>query len=175
MIISLSIIFVLIFLDQITKYISKLHLENKPQIDLIPHLLRVEYVENKGAAYGILKGYSIVLFVVTILALIAFGYLLTKQDWKTKKTYTLAIIFLIGGSLGNAFDRLLLGYVIDFINFPFLSILGKIGNFTCNLADIFITIGIILFLIDTVFLFPKRDKLKQKKMRDSIYENNKIK
>ena len=97
------------------------------------------------------------------------SYLFTKISFKRKKIYSIAVVLLIAGTLGNAIDRLFLGYVIDFIHIPFLSYIlnvVRLSNFWFNIADLCLTLGIILLAIDIIFLESKR-----KSDRDvSIYE-----
>ncbi|MGI6782180.1 MAG: signal peptidase II [Acholeplasmataceae bacterium] len=165
MIIGLIIIALLIGFDQGTKHLAKYLLEDKPGSVWIPGVLTFNYVPNDGAAWGIFSGKQFFFFLVTIIALVAFGYLFTKIDLKKKKVYTSAIILLIAGTLGNAIDRLVLGYVIDFIHIPFLTyILGifKIPNFTFNIADLCLTVGIILLIIDVIFFESKRERNKER-------------
>lgn len=169
MIIGLIMIILLVGVDQGTKHFAKHVLIDGDMVTWIPEVLTFKYIENRGAAWGMFEGKTFFFFIITLIALAAFGYLFTKSNFKRKKVYSIAVALLIAGTLGNAIDRLFLGYVIDFIHIPFLTyILNVVGlsNFWFNIADLCLTLGIVLFAIDIIFLESKR-----KSDRDvSIYE-----
>ena len=91
-------------------------------------------IKNYGASFSILENFPNLLLVISIIALIVFIYLFVK--FKEDK---LALTFLIAGTFSNLIDRVVLGYIIDYINLPNL--------FTFNLADLSNTIGVILLII----------------------------
>lgn len=174
MIVGAIIILILIGLDQGLKYMTKALLEGTTEKVIIPKVFTVQYYENTGAAWGMFEGKKVAFFIITIVALIIFGYLYTKIDLNKKKTYSAAMIMLIAGTIGNALDRAILGYVIDFLHLPFLdTVLGwfKISNFYFNIADILLTFGIILLFIDLLILDPIRKK-KYERSIHGISENN---
>lgn len=110
--------------------------------EVIPHFLYLTYTHNDGAAFSILTGKRIFLIIVGFLILFAIiAYL-----WKNKtqnKLEKLAYALLLGGSVGNLMDRLIRGYVIDFIDVKIFSYNYPIFN----LADSFIVFGVLLLLI----------------------------
>ena len=164
MILGAILIILLIGLDQGTKHLAKYLLAGGKEPTWIPYVLEFKYVENTGAAWGMLEGKSIFFFIVTLVALVIFGYLFIKSDFKKKKLYSISIVMLIAGTLGNAIDRLILNYVIDFLHVPFLSYIlniVKLSNFYFNFADLFLTIGLILLAIDLIFIEPKRSKARK--------------
>ena len=120
--------FVLLF-DQLTKHFFK----NKTI--LFTDFFKFDYVENTGAAFGLLKGFN-PLFIVVAFAVLFFIFKYYKEIKQEKLYMQIAIGFLIGGILGNLIDRIFLGYVIDFISFSFWP--------TFNLADTFSTLAVIL-------------------------------
>ena len=107
------LILILIVVDQITK-----------------HFLTT--VTNTGAAFGILKGFNILLLVISLIALAIFFYV---KDKKIK----IPLTFLIAGIVGNSIDRIIFGHVRDFINLGFFPVF--------NLADSFNVVGVILLII----------------------------
>ena len=131
---------------------------------MLKGLLELSYYENPGASLGMLGDFAyknLLFFVITVFALVIFGYLFKSSDFKHKKLYSISIAFFISGTLGNAIDRAIYGFVIDFLHYPFLDILNKIpglNNFTNNMADNFLVAGIIMFAIDLFFYEPKRTK-----------------
>lgn len=160
--ISLLIILALTVLDQLTKYLIvwliPYNFDNPnliPSYQIIPNFLYITHHHNDGAAWGILSGQMIFLFIITGFALLMFAFLFKDIDYKAKKMYTYAIIFLIAGTIGNFIDRLFLGYVIDFIDVY----LGNYDFPIFNVADSLLTIGMIMFAYDILFLERKRETL----------------
>ncbi len=155
MIISYLIILIIILIDFATKQMfSAMYHVNQIEV-IIPDFLIVGHIQNTGASFGLFEGQQLLFFVITIAALSLFGYLFAKSDIKQKTVYTLSLILLISGTLGNAIDRLFYGYVIDFIRVPFLPF---VGNTYFNVADTALNIGIGLMVVDIIFLERKRDK-----------------
>lgn len=133
----LSIIFIL--LDQVSKYIVINYL-NK-DIEIIKNFFYLIYTKNNGAAFSILTGKRILLIVVTISIIIGIINYIRKNK-TNKKIEILSFSLIIGGSIGNLIDRIVRGYVVDFISV-------KIFNYNFpifNIADSFICIGVFLLL-----------------------------
>ena len=123
--------FLVILLDQLTKYFFK----NKTI--LITDFFKINYVENTGAAFGMLKGFNPLFIIISVIVIILM--LKYYKEIKKEKAYThLAFGFLLGGTIGNLIDRIILGYVRDFINFSFWP--------TFNFADTFSTIAVIILV-----------------------------
>ena len=129
-------------IDQIIKSLSLVYLINIP---IIPNILSLTYAKNYGIAFSMLKEKRIIIIAISIL-LISFLIYVLKKDYisKNKDTCLVNIAFgiLFGGILGNLFDRIVRGFVIDYINVSFFSIF--------NLADIAITFGVVLLIIDNI-------------------------
>ena len=123
--------FLVLLFDQLTKYFLK----NKTYI--ITSFFKIDYAENTGAAFGILKGFNL-LFILVALAVIFLIFIYYDKIKKEKFCLHLAVGFLLGGVLGNLIDRLFLGYVRDFIDFSFWP--------TFNLADTFSTIAVFILV-----------------------------
>lgn len=144
---TLVIIFVVLF-DQITKYFAKLYLLDGPKVEMIPHVISLQYHENEGAAWGMLADHRWVfmsLSTIAILAIIAFLIWTRKQN--NPLFLNLSLCFFAGGGIGNMIDRIFLGYVVDFLNFEFI-------DFPIfNIADSFISIGAVFIVIYLVLDF----------------------
>lgn len=131
--------FFLTGLDQLTKVLAVQCLKGKPSLVLIPQVLELSYLENRGMAFGMLKG-QIPLFLFFTLALFAAsGYAFYKIP---KRRYYLPLMLLsallLSGALGNFLDRAFRGYVVDFISFT-------VFDFPVfNLADVYVVTGVIL-------------------------------
>ena len=131
-----------ILLDRITK-ILVVKLLNGRVVDIIKGFFYLTFVKNEGAAFSILTGKNIILILFGIVAAI-FLFLYMKKYNKKNVGYGM----VMGGIIGNLFDRLFIGYVIDFVGFIIFGYYFPIFN----IADITIVIGA-LFLI-----FEKSDK-----------------
>ena len=131
-----------IFIDQITKILSNLYLEN---VVLIKNFFNLTYVENTGAAWGILDNNRIVLIGVSIIALLFINKYINSETEFNKLTIT-SYGMVLGGIFGNLIDRIFRGYVVDFLNF---NIFGY--DFPVfNIADILIVVGIVLMFIEVM-------------------------
>ena len=132
---SLSIIIILI--DQFTKYLIYYNYKIFINKDFL--LFKLDFVKNYGAAFNIFSGNRIFLSCISIIFSILLTYLILRKN--TLNSYDLySYSFILGGTIGNGMDRILRGFVIDFINL-------NIINFPVfNIADVCINIGFILFL-----------------------------
>ena len=132
---SLSIFIVLI--DQLTKYLISYNKKLFINKDFL--LFKLDFVKNYGAAFNIFSGSRIFLSFISIIFSILLIYLILRK--KTLNQFDLfAYSFILGGTIGNGIDRILKGFVIDFINL-------NIINFPVfNIADISINIGFIILL-----------------------------
>lgn len=142
-----------IFIDQITKLLVLSNLRGRSPVIIIENLLSFAYVENRGAAFGILQNKKWFFVLVTIISVIILLYILISQ-YKTMSMWLLAALSLIlGGTIGNFIDRMRLGFVVDFIS---VRILNRFNFAVFNLADSFIVIGAIMLMLYILFLEPKR-------------------
>jgi len=140
-------VMILIF-DQITKYLAVKHLKGKDVITIIDNMLEFSYVENYGAAFGILQNRKYFFIFMTSLVIVAIFVILVNNYNYLNKPMKVALAMLVGGSLGNLIDRIRLGYVIDFISVKF----GNSYNFPVfNIADSFIVIATILIVYMVIF------------------------
>lgn len=142
---KLSIIIIAIFgiaLDQISKlYIaSSLTLYKKNPI--INNFFNITYVQNKGAAWGILDGNTVFLVLITLIALFIIIRFIFKEENLTKLDI-LSYGLLLGGITGNFIDRILRGFVIDFLDFYIFGYDFPVFN----IADIMIVVSVIIMVI----------------------------
>ena len=144
------IILGLFLIDQFTKYlISSKFILGESKI-IINGFFNLTYVRNTGAGFSILEGHMAFFYLITVVALGLMFYLL-KDAQKESKLTRFAILLMIGGTLGNFFDRLINHYVIDFLDFVILGWDFPVFNF----ADICLTVGVFLFVIDMLFIQKK--------------------
>ena len=134
---------VLYILDRMTKNMAVAHLKNQPDIILIRRCLQLQYVENRGAAFGMLQNSRVFFIVVTVLILAGATYAYIRYMRRVQGSMAVMLLYslLAAGALGNFVDRASHGYVVDFIYFSLI-------NFPVfNVADIYITCGCILTVI----------------------------
>lgn len=148
------LVFILVALDQITKWLAVTHLAGQENYVLINGVFELEYLENRGAAFGILQNQQwlfILLFIVFLIAAIYFYMrMLSIPRFFPLQVVTL---FIIAGGLGNIIDRIFRGFVVDFfyfslIDFPIF-----------NVADIYVTVSMV-FLFILILLYYKEDDLE---------------
>ena len=153
----MAVLFVfLTFLDQLTKKMVSMYLIGN-DIEIIPNLLELHYLENKGAAWGIFQNGTWILgcFSLIILGVIVFAYIKVPQD-KRFNFLRFILCLLAAGALGNCIDRFWHGYVVDFIyvsaiNFPVF-----------NVADCYVTVAAGLLIYAFTFCY-KNDFEKEEK------------
>ena len=132
---SLSIFIILI--DQFSKYLIFLNYKTLVNKDFL--LFKLDFIKNYGAAFNIFSGSRIFLSIISIIFSIIIIYLILRKN--SISQYDLySYSFILGGTIGNGIDRIVKGYVIDFIN------LNIITFPVFNIADISINIGFILLL-----------------------------
>lgn len=150
--VMLGIIVAILVVDLVTKYVFDARLADGESIKVIPGLFNFKLVHNVGAAWGILAGRQVFLIAISLVFLAIFIFYYTKEK---NKTWLLNVTmgFLIGGCIGNLFDRIFIGYVRDFIQFAFWQSF-PIFNF----ADAFLCIGVVLFVIYLVLYYVKGRK-----------------
>ena len=141
--VALAIGAVIIAIDQVIKYF--VHNELKPvgEISVIDGWIRLAYVENRGVAFGLFRDMRWIFIAVTTALLISIIVYMFKKRPSGIFFYICAGL-IIGGGVGNLIDRIMYGYVIDYLSVSFFPPV-------CNFADYSITIGVVLFVV--YFLF----------------------
>lgn len=140
---NILIVAILVALDQFFKYLATQFLSSTAPITLIPNLFGLNYVHNYGAGFSILSGKVDFLIIITSLALLAIAVCIILKKFDTKFEEFCFVLILAGG-IGNLIDRVLNGFVVDYLEFLFI----KFPIF--NFADVLICCGVGLFIISTV-------------------------
>ena len=140
-----------VILDQLSKWLVVTYLPAEGA-QIIPGVLRFTYVENRGAAFGMLADQRWVFIIISTVAIAAITFYMFKykpEGWLVR----CSLAFIIGGGIGNMIDRVLLSYVVDFIDF---CAFPEVWKWVFNIADSFVCVGagmLILYLIlDTIRL-----------------------
>lgn len=144
-----------VILDQLSKYMAVHFLQGTDGIDLIPGVFRLTYLENRGAAFGVLQGQQWFFYIITsvILVVVVLAYVRIPAGRKFLPLQICAV-FIVSGALGNLIDRVRLGYVVDFFYFELIDFP------VFNVADIFVTVSAVL-LAALLLLYYKEEDLEQ--------------
>ena len=142
-IITLVGIFLLLFLDQFTKVLAKGYLMGHKDKILIPGVLQLHYLENQGAAFSLLNGKLVFFYIITPVLCIAIAILYKKLPG--------ILTALMAGAIGNYIDRILYHKVTDFIYFSLIDFP------VFNVADIYVTVSIVVLLILVFFYYKDED------------------
>jgi len=154
MIISIVVAAMLIIVDQITKYVALIKLKPIGNTTLIKGFMDFTFVENRGAAFGILNGKTWLLLLLAIVICIILIIIIKKLPHTKEYRYLKAtLVLILAGAIGNMIDRVVRGYVVDFFEFTFF----KFPVF--NMADIYVVVGTISMAIIVLFVI-KDDKLE---------------
>jgi len=130
-----------IMLDQASKALAISKLTMTSSITLVPAVLNLQLVLNTGAAYGILQNQRLFLLLVGLFVILA--ALLLQRFFTGSNWMRWGLVLLVSGAVGNFIDRLVLGYVIDFLQLRFFPVF--------NIADLLINAGLICLVLDLIF------------------------
>lgn len=156
MIIALICAVLFVVIDQVSKWLVVNNLGKGGSVTVIPGLLDFTYSENDGMAFGLgSDAFRWVFIIVTVVVSGILIYLMFRLEFKSK-LYFSSVACIVGGGIGNLIDRLLNGYVVDFLSLSFFSPI-------CNFADYCITAGTVLLIIYILFYFDKNTASKAEK------------
>ena len=152
-IISAITVIILVILDQITKWQALTKLKPIKNTVVIKGFLDFTFVENRGAAFGILSGKRVFFILLTVVVAAGIIYSFYKLP-KTREYNWLkcGLVLVLSGAIGNVIDRAVRGYVVDFLEVTFI----KWPVF--NLADIYVVIGACLILFLSLFVIKEDEK-----------------
>lgn len=150
-------ILALVAIDLIIKYYVEINLRPYGTISFIDGILHFTYVQNPGAAFGLLRGSSAFLSVFTAIILIGILIFLALP-YKTKKLETICLLLIASGGLGNLVDRTIRGYVVDYLQALPAYIDFPVFNFADCLITVgsFVLIGCLIYEIILEFMAPKQ-------------------
>lgn len=140
-----------VFLDQYTKFLAVTHLQDGP-VSIIDGVFQLHYLENRGAAFGLLQNRQIFFLIVGIIVLflVVFLYIGMPQE-KRFLPIRICLISITAGAIGNMIDRIRFQYVVDFLYFELI-------DFPIfNVADIFATVATFGFVILLLFYYKEED------------------
>lgn len=142
----------LVYLDQITKALAVKHLKDQPAFVLMDGVFELHYLENRGAAFGMLQNQKVLFVVIAAIMMIVITYMLIRLP-RNKHYVPLEILLVLiaSGAVGNLIDRVSLNYVVDFFYF-------KLINFPIfNVADIYVSVSCVLLAVLLIFFYKEND------------------
>ena len=145
---------VLIAADQITKFFAVVNLKDLPPWVLWEGVFELQYLENRGAAFGMLQGKKGFFILTSVIVLVAIVYVLVKIPCQKKYTKLhIILVFIASGAVGNLIDRIRYDYVVDFLYF-------RLIHFPIfNVADIYVSVGTAVLAVLILFYY-KDEELK---------------
>jgi len=151
-IVYIVVFFIAVVIDQIAKYLAKTMLDPGEYIDVIGDIFQFTYTENFGAAFGMMQNKQTLFYLITALVLLVIAYFIVKMPMDSKYVPIGIVVSVIGaGAVGNLIDRVAHSYVVDFIYF------SPIDFPVFNVADIYVTLGTMIFAIMVIFVYKDRD------------------
>ncbi len=163
--VDLLLTVLLITVDQTTKYFAVKNLMNRKPLVIWDGVFELHYLENRGAAFGMLQDQKVFFVLIAVIILAVILYVLIKVPYQ--KMYTklhITLVFIASGAIGNLIDRIRYDYVVDFLYFSLI-------DFPIfNVADIYVTLSSIVLVILLLFVYKETDleflSFRTKKFRD---------
>ena len=142
----------LVILDQITKNLAVVYLKDKPAYVIWDGVFELHYLENRGAAFGMLQNQKFLFVAIAAVILAIICYVLLKLP--RNKHYAMLemlLVLIASGAVGNMIDRVQFNYVVDFFYF-------KLIDFPIfNVADIYVSVSCVLLAILVIFFYKDED------------------
>lgn len=156
----IPVLLVAVFLgiDQLTKYWASNVLATQGDILFWPNIFHFTYVENRGAAFGMLQNqqwFFITMTVIVLIFIVWYWRQIPNNKWGTWMKF--ALILIISGAIGNLIDRVVLGYVVDFLYFVLIDFP------VFNVADIAVVVGVGILMPILLFGDIEPKKVTSKK------------
>ncbi len=152
---AIAFIATLVGLDQYTKHLAETIIREEGPIVIIKDIFELSYVENRGAAFGMLQNQQVFFFIMTAVFILVAVYIFYKVPFEKKYLiFKIAVLAITAGGIGNIIDRATNQYVIDFLYF-------KAINFPVfNVADCYVTVFAVLVAILILFVYKDEDITK---------------
>ena len=158
--VSIAIIVIVPIAAELIRTLAVSRLDPHQSVTAIPGILDLTYSENTGVAFGLFQNGTLFFSITTSIVIVLLSILLIK-NYKKSRLFSVAAALIIGGGLGNLYERIFLGYVVDYLKLSFFSPI-------CNFADYCITAGTVCLIVYLLFFsdFLKNDKKKCKNGQD---------
>lgn len=143
---------ILLAFDQFTKYLAVVHLKGRAAFSLIENVLELDYLENRGAAFGMMQGQRWPLLIISVILMFGIGYFISRiPEQKKYIWFHIVASAIIAGGIGNMIDRFRMGYVVDFISFVL------IDYPIFNVADCYVVIAAVSLCILLLFVYKDEE------------------
>lgn len=152
MLIDFVALLILVAVDQVTKYFVLENLKGRQPVELIEGVFELQYLENRGAAFGMLQnGQVFFVFMAVVMMTIIIFVLLKMPVSRKYGPWHVFLVMIAAGGIGNMIDRIRLNYVVDFLYFSLI-------DFPIfNVADIFVSVGTIMLFVIILFFTKEED------------------
>ena len=147
---------ILVTVDQIIKLFVDRYLKPVGSVTVINNVLQLSYYENDGAMMGLMSGKTVVMTVLALICLGVISFVIFSGKIKFGVDYC-CIVLMMSGGFGNIIDRVIRGYVIDYIEVLFIDF------YIFNFADCLVTVAAVLLIINQIYETVKENKLKKEK------------
>ncbi len=146
---SIIIVIIVLALDQLSKLACANMLKLGESIDVIKGVFSITYVENRGAAFGMLQNAQALFIIITVIACTALVYFIIREYKRMPVSMHISLALILSGAIGNFTDRVALGYVRDMLYFELIDFP------VFNIADSAICVGAAILIIDVLFFKGK--------------------
>lgn len=142
----------LVIVDQVTKLAATAALKGQEAIALWPGVFELKYCENTGVAFSLLENQRWLFIPISLLVAVFLTVVLFRSPLRQYKTFAITCVLIIAGGVGNLIDRIVYGYVVDFLYF-------RLINFPIfNFADCCVVIGAALLFVFVLFIYKEKDE-----------------
>ena len=170
MLLCIIIMVAAVLCDQLTKQLVVRFLDRGTPFDIIPGVFRFSYVENRGAAFGMLDEHRWVFMIISTLAIVGIIVYMVKFI-PDNLLLKIGLSLIVGGGIGNMIDRVALGYVVDFLDF---CAFPELWMWVFNVADACVCVGagiVALYLLLDIVKEAKKEKADSKEETEEKTEN----
>ena len=152
--IVVAIVAVLVGLDQLTKWLTVVNLKGADPLVLIEGVFDLTYLENRGAAFGMMQGARWWFVAFTSVVMLALLGVLLFSRYRRYRLLNAGLILIVAGGIGNLIDRIVNGFVVDMLHFHIAAINFDFPVF--NVADCYVVIGALITLFFFFFLYDEK-------------------
>ncbi len=157
----------LVGVDQVVKYIAAMFLKDAPAVVLWDDVFELLYVENRGAAFSMMQNARWFFVALTSIVMVFLLLVVLSGRYRRSMLLNISFVLVMGGGIGNLIDRIVNGYVIDYLYF-------KLINFPVfNFADCCLVIGAAFMLAFFFFVYEDTSKLTAKTVKKELDNDNK--
>lgn len=149
---GLITIIILVLLDQYTKILAVKHLKDQADIPILKNIFELSYVENRGAAFGMMQNRQTFFIITTVLVVAVILWVFHTMPMEKKFVPgRITLVFVVAGAIGNFIDRVSQGFVVDFLYF-------KLIDFPVfNVADIYVTCAVFVLAFLLLVYYKEED------------------